>query len=193
MEKFLFFDVETNGLPKNYKADLTEFDNWPRVVQLAFALYDISGALIYETCHMIKPDNWEIPNEEFFIRNNLTTERCQKEGEVIDKVLEKFIAAISDADLLVAHNLNFDHKIISVEMLRKELAAEKKPKFCTMIGTVEYCQMPGKYGLKWPKLEELYMKVFSEPMTNSHDALGDITATAKCFFELYKNDLITIK
>ena len=31
---YLIFDTETTGLPKNWKAPLTDFDNWPRMVQL---------------------------------------------------------------------------------------------------------------------------------------------------------------
>lgn len=37
---YLFFDTETTGLPKEYRARTEDVDNWPRVVQLAWALYD---------------------------------------------------------------------------------------------------------------------------------------------------------
>ena len=32
---FLTFDTETTGLPKIFKADVSDSDNWPRLVQLA--------------------------------------------------------------------------------------------------------------------------------------------------------------
>lgn len=34
-DMFLIFDTETTGLPADYKAPLTNFENWPRLVQLA--------------------------------------------------------------------------------------------------------------------------------------------------------------
>ena len=43
---YLIFDTETTGLPNNWKAPLTDFDNWPRLVQLAWQLHDIKGGLI---------------------------------------------------------------------------------------------------------------------------------------------------
>jgi hypothetical protein len=36
---YLFFDTETTGLPKNYKAPVTDLNNWPRLVQLAWLFY----------------------------------------------------------------------------------------------------------------------------------------------------------
>ncbi len=42
---FLIFDTETTGLPKNYKAPVTDSDNWPRMVQVAWQLHDNSGKL----------------------------------------------------------------------------------------------------------------------------------------------------
>jgi hypothetical protein len=42
---YLFFDTETTGLPKNWKAPVTDLNNWPRLVQLAFLLFDNNGNL----------------------------------------------------------------------------------------------------------------------------------------------------
>ena len=43
---FLIFDTETTGLPRSYSAPLTDFDNWPRMVQVAWQLHDAQGNLI---------------------------------------------------------------------------------------------------------------------------------------------------
>ena len=58
---YLIFDTETTGLPNNWKAPLTDFDNWPRLVQLAWQLHDIKGGLIEKNNLIIKPDNYDIP------------------------------------------------------------------------------------------------------------------------------------
>ena len=37
---YIVFDTETTGLPKKYNAPFTDTDNWPRMVQLAWIVYD---------------------------------------------------------------------------------------------------------------------------------------------------------
>lgn len=37
---YLFFDTETTGLPKSWKAPVTDLNNWPRMIQLAFLPFD---------------------------------------------------------------------------------------------------------------------------------------------------------
>jgi len=55
-----------------------------------------------------------------------------------------------------------------------------------MLKTTSLCKLPNKYGngYKWPKLSELHNFLFNEDFADAHDALGDIRATIKCFFEL---------
>ncbi len=43
---YLIFDTETTGLPKNYKAPVSDSENWPRAVQLSWQLHDHEGTLI---------------------------------------------------------------------------------------------------------------------------------------------------
>ena len=72
---YLFFDTETTGLPRNYKAPLTAFDNWPRMVQIAWMQYDESGSLLSETSYIIKPEGYQIP-EAVSKLHGITTERA---------------------------------------------------------------------------------------------------------------------
>ena len=183
--KYLFFDTETTGLPKNYKASPTELDNWPRVIQIAFALFDDDG-LIMQFEALIKPDNWEIPNQKFWIDNGFSTEQSMANGIDINIALAKFIENLNECDILIAHNLNFDLPIVQSEMIRLDLKADKKPKkFCTMISTTNVCKLPsGRGGYKWPKLEQLHHYLFKSGFDGAHDALSDVMATAKCFFKL---------
>ncbi|MDP2042871.1 MAG: 3'-5' exonuclease, partial [Algoriphagus sp.] len=60
---YLFFDTETTGLPKNYKAEITDLDNWPRLVQLAYLIYSPNGKLEVERNYILKPQNFKIPLE----------------------------------------------------------------------------------------------------------------------------------
>lgn len=193
---YLFFDSETNGKPVNYKAPMSDVDNWPRVAQLAWQLYDKDQLLIIENCEMIFPDGWEIPNEKFFIENNMSTERCIKDGLPIRNVLARFLLDLNQSEFMIAHNFSFDYNIVGAEMIRAGMKADKKLKgICTMTTTTDFCKLQsqyGKAGYKWPKLEELHKKLFDAEMENAHDALYDVSVTAKCFFELLKRGIIKL-
>src|SRR4051812_23905937 len=108
--KFLFFDCETTGLPKDYKASYTDIDNWPRVISLAWLVADDSGNVLQQHHFLIKPDGWLMPTEKFWTDNGFSQEKSEQEGIAIAEVLELFISAKMESDQLVAHNLNFDHR-----------------------------------------------------------------------------------
>ncbi len=185
----LFFDTETNGKPINYKAPMAQVSNWPRVTQLAWSIYDDEGKLLYQRSFLIKPDGWKIPTEQFFIDNNMSTERCEAEGKPMVQVLDTFIDDIDlgSVDLLVAHNMDFDYNVLGAEMIRHQMKANRLLKrFCTMQQTTNICKIPGKYGFKWPTLQELHTFIFREPFVGAHDAMDDVNACSKCFFELRK-------
>lgn len=191
--KFLLFDTETNGLPKDYKASYTEVDNWPRVIQLAWILADENAQVLHEHACLIKPDGWTVPAEKFWIDNGHSTERNQAEGVPMDSVLDLFMEVKHQADVLVAHNLNFDHRIVWAEIIR----SGREPrhgmhKICTMQKSTSYCKIPAKRGYKWPKLEELHQVLFNRGFEGAHDALADIRATKDCFFELVRLGVIEL-
>ncbi len=192
---FLFFDIESSGLPKNYQAPMSDVDNWPRIAQLAWQLYDKDHLLIMEQCEMIYPEGWEIPKEKFFIDNGMSTERCIADGLPIRKVIERLILDLNMSEYIIAHNLAFDKPILGAEMIRLGLSAKKPLKgVCTMNLTTEFCKLPGKFSgkYKWPRLEELYKILFGYEMEGAHDALSDVSATAKVFFECLNRGIIKI-
>ena len=77
---YLFFDTETTGKALNFKAPASDLNNWPRITQLGWQLYDKDEKLISEKGVLIKPDGWVVPKEQFFIDNNMSTERCEEFG-----------------------------------------------------------------------------------------------------------------
>ena len=60
---YLFFDTETTGLPRNWKAPVTDLHNWPRMVQIAWILCDKTGNRIESNDFIIKPENYKIPRD----------------------------------------------------------------------------------------------------------------------------------
>jgi DNA polymerase III epsilon subunit-like protein len=189
--KFLFFDTETNGLPLDYKASYTDVDNWPRVIQLGWALTDDTGNILASRNDLIKPEGWMVPTEAFWIDNGFTQERNEREGIRIIDALNQMHAAKMQADVLVAHNLNFDHRIVWAEFIRNGLTPRSgMAKICTMMKSTSYCKIPAKRGYKWPRLEELHEILFACDFEGAHDAGSDVLATVKCFFELVRIGVI---
>lgn len=182
---YLFFDTETTGFPKNWKAPVTDLNNWPRLVQLAYSLYDSNGNLILSNDFIIKPNGFTIPTSSSNI-HGITTDRAHKEGVPITSALNQFNTHIKEANYLIAHNMSFDEKIIGSELLRNGFndSTKNKNKICTKIESTKFCAIQGPYGYKWPKLSELHHKLFGTDFEDAHDALADVTATAKCFWEL---------
>lgn len=188
---YLFFDTETNGKAGNFNAPITDLDNWPRITQLCWQMYDESGKLIDEQSLLIKPEGWTIPKEKFFIDHNMSTERCEEFGIPLEEALGKLIACMEQSKFLIAHNMQFDINVLGAEFLRKGLKTENKiSKFCTMKESTNICKIRGFKGYKWPTLTELHQFLFNEGFEGAHDALSDVVACAKSFFELKKRGLI---
>lgn len=190
---FLIFDTETTGLPKDYKAPMSEVENWPRVIQLAWALYDNKRNLVAERVDLIQPDGWEMPTGEFWIENGFSQAQSETEGIPIREALLGFLTQIEQTTHLIAHNLSYDHPVLGAECIRAGMTAKNKPKrYCTKEIATEFCAIPGNYGFKWPKLSELHIKLFDEDFEGAHDAMIDVKACAKCYFELEDRGIVKI-
>lgn len=191
---YLFFDVETGGLPKNYKAPITDLDNWPRVVQLAWALFNKDAYMVHCASYIFCYPK-EMPKklvEIHGIDNNMIKQYC-----VPYKAFDRFNGVCNHAQtkFLVAHNIDFDYKIVAAELLRLKLPLNqsKLKQICTMKSATNFCKIPGNYNrYKWPKLVELHKKLFQLDIDSAHNAMYDVFATAKCFFELKKLNVITV-
>ncbi|MEQ8323105.1 MAG: DNA polymerase III subunit alpha [Vicingaceae bacterium] len=190
---YLVFDTETTGLPRNFKAPLTDFDNWPRLVQLAWQLHDEDGSLMEVKNFIVRPEGFTIPFNAEKI-HGISTDRALKQGIPLRKVIEEFAKSVQAADYLVGHNVEFDKMIVGCEFLREtnNNAIEGHKSIDTKDRSTEYCAIPGGKGgkYKWPKLEELHRKLFGEDFGSAHNAAADVEATARCFLELLRIGVI---
>lgn len=188
---YLFFDTETTGIPKNYKAPVSDFKNWPRMVQIAWVIADESGVEISSAEHILKPNGFTIPADAAKV-HGITTEIANERGVEIRGVLDAIVKDIAAATTLIAHNMAFDEKILGAEFLRAGFTnhLEAKPRRCTMQSATDFCRLPGQYGFKWPTLNELHNKLFQESFSGAHRALVDVRACAKCYFELKRLKVI---
>ncbi len=184
---YLFYDTETTGLPRNYNAPLSDSKNWPRMVQIAWLVTDETGDELERYDYIIKPEGFTIPNRATRI-HGISTEKAMNEGILLDSVLYEFAAAIDKVEKLIAHNFDFDAKIVGAEFIRKRIKNQlfEKPFICTMKSTTKFCEIPGPYGYKWPTLSELHQKLFGTEFEEAHNAMVDVNACARCFFQLKK-------
>lgn len=194
---FLIFDTETTGLPRNYNAPVTDSDNWPRMVQIAWQLHDAQGNLLQHDSIIVKPEGYSIPFATIQI-HGITNERAQEEGEDLRGTLQKFVDAVTQTTYLCGHNIEFDINIIGAELHRMgmENAMLSKPFIDTKNDqTTDFCAIPGGKGgkFKWPTLTELHQKLFNKGFDEAHNAAFDVTATAKVFFEIIKRGITKVK
>lgn len=189
---YLFFDTETTGLPKNYNAPSSDLDNWsPRLVQLGWIMQNERKEVLSMGNFIIKPDGFEIPKASSDV-HGITTEKALAEGEDLKKIVYMFLGAARLADVIVGHNISYDMHIMGAEMIRTwgQDYIEKRPTICTMQSSIEFCKIPGKFGFKYPKLQELHKKLFDKEFEDAHNAFADINATAECFWEMKKQGII---
>lgn len=190
--KYIIFDTETTGLPKNYKADVTDTDNWPRIIQFAWSVHDDEGKEIEHRDILVKPDGFEIPEETTKI-HGISQEMAMEKGIPIEDAMKIFTDTLNSVDVLVAHNISFDEMVIGCEYYRlnqKDPMPEKQ-KICTKEASVDYCKIPGRGGrYSWASLDDLYKILFNQTFTNQHNASSDVRACALCFFELKRLGVI---
>ena len=211
--RFLVFDVETTGLLPNSRkggaaVPITEY---PHILQLSFAIYDLSQKQVIRKydAYVDVPDDAVISD---FVANltGITKEKCKREGKPIVEVLEQFYEAYMFCEGLVAHNMDFDEKMILVELERNREAVLAKAPYCFMTfnpmyekvhGIERYCtmkkgtdicnilvesKMPGRPpSKKWPKLNELYGKLFDgETVDGLHNSMIDVLTCLRCYLKM---------
>lgn len=190
----LFFGTESTGLSPEFRPLTADVHNWPRMVQLGYLLYTSDGRLVESGSYIIRPVGYTIPPTGRV--HGIDTERALLEGEELADVLEAFKACMDRAQLLVAHNMEMQEKIVGCEFERvygTDLLAAKR-RYCTMKDpkVIALCKVePFKYGsYKWPQLAELYATLFNQTYVETHDAGTDVQILAKCFFTLVNRKII---
>lgn len=173
---YLLFDTETTGL----------LHEDPHIVQLAALLANAQYETIGEVNLLIKPDGWVVP-EELVKVHGISTERAARYGVPIAAALSVFDGMERQAQVLVAHNINFDHAIINLEYRRLGwMRWRGKRRFCTMLESEGLVAIPSpfRYGYKWPTLIEAHEKFFGEGFANAHNARADLQACLRVFKHL---------
>lgn len=192
---YLIFDTETTGLPKSWAAPISDTDNWPRCIQIAWQLHDEMGNLVEHQDYLINPEGFNIPYDAERI-HGISTELAQQNGIQLKEMLEKFNITLSKAKYIVGQNVGFDVNIMGCEFYRMGIDSQmsKMPILdtCTEV-TASLLKLPGGRGGKYklPTLTELHQYLFNEPFAEAHNATADVEATTRCFLELIRTEVFT--
>ena len=191
---FLIFDTETTGLPKRWDAPLSDSDNWPRCVQIAWQVHDSNGQCLSHEDFLIKPQGFKIPYDSEKI-HGISTELADKDGTSLEEVLLKFKSVLKDCKFICGHNVKFDLNILAAEFYRVESNNPIKgfPVIDTCTEeTATFCSIPGGRGgrYKLPTLSELHKSLFNSEFNEAHNATADVEATSRCLFELFRLKII---
>ena len=194
---YLIFDTETTGLPKSWNAPITDTNNWPRCVQIAWQLHDSMGKIIEHQDFLINPDGFNIPYDAEKV-HGISTELAQAEGIPLTEMLLRFNEVLAKSKFIVGQNLKFDLNILGCEFVRAglETPMQSMPVLdtCTEV-TAALLKLSGGKGGKYklPTLTELHQYLFNKPFAEAHNATADVEATARCFFELIRTEVFTKK
>lgn len=191
--QYLFFDTETTGLPYDDSISAeVDHRNWPRLIQLSWIMTDGKGVTTKEMNKIVYPEGFSIPSDATEI-HGITTDFACYWGERLERVLHVFNKSLRKADYIICHNAWFDINVVYGEMIRKNIKTPllDKKSYCTMQSGTDLCAIGWRiFGYKWPTLQELHTHLFKRGFTGAHDAMTDVRALVRCFWEMRKNGKI---
>ncbi len=178
----LFFDTETSDMIDRRRGP---GPGQPHVVQLAALL--VEEGTETPLCTLIRPEGWTVsPGAERV--HGISTRQALAGGVPIRQAIEQFHELASRAEVLVAHNIEFDRLMVLSEYARLNLAHpfRGKREFCTMKAATDIMRLPGPYGYKWPTLQEAYRFFTGKDLKSAHNALADVRACRAVYEALTK-------
>ena len=210
----LVFDSETTGLPKSKIINKDVLHLWPYIVQFSYIIFDTElKTLVKMKDYILRVPDFITISEEVSRIHGITNDISLSKGVNIVDVLNEFFADFSSVDYIVGHNVSFDLNMIRAELNRLIVNANNNEElsefqmhlttinaskniYCTMKESIDLCaiQAKDKFGRsynKFPKLIELYQKLFSITPNNLHNSLNDVIVCLRCFMKLkYDNDIV---
>jgi DNA polymerase-3 subunit epsilon len=194
----LFFDTETTGLKSKQNPGFN-----PALVQLGAILQDTESGTILAEVNLIaqQVDNKPIPIEASNI-HGITDDMAEKYGSPLKLVDMVFANLIAKADVIVAHNIDYDLDVVHDNMPFSQERIVNKKHFCTMDKNVYKVKAPltmkqrayytskgekPDKPYKSPSLSETYKHYFHTTFDGAHDAMNDIRACRDVYFEMHKS------
>lgn len=191
--KIFVFDTETTGFVN--KKD-TSLEAQPRIIQFSWILWELKDWKFIEEKRIDKLINPRIPIPYWSSQVNHIYDIDVKESPYIEDLIEEIMYFINTPDVIVWHNIEYDEEVLKIELRRLWLEYMYRPKQikCTMKESVDFCMIEWNWNrYKYPKLWELYKKLFDEYFLWAHNAIVDVEATLRCFIKLVNDWIIKIE
>ena len=167
----LVFDTETTGL---IDKQLIREQHQPRMIEFFGNVVNARGDITRELEFFADPG---IPIPPIITKITGINFQTLKNAKPFSDHADELIELIESCDMVVAHNMSYDHMIIELELRRIEMQVE----WPTMICTVESTEWFKGYRLN---LQDLHEYLFGEVFENAHRARNDVNALTRCFIEL---------
>jgi DNA polymerase-3 subunit epsilon len=188
----LFFDTETTGIKTKENPD---FD--PGLVQLGAILQETQSRRVLAEVNLICGQYWHNEMQPGALKTHgISPEMTEKYGVEPALVDILFSQIISMADILVAHNLDYDLEIVNHNMPLSRQAIDKQQMFCTMDQNVMTIRKPKKDGhdyygkpeqpYAYNSLLDTFRHYFGTEFEGAHDAMADVRACRDIFFKMHE-------
>ena len=187
--KICVWDTETTGFATKW----WELSTQPYIIQFAALVVDYEDGNYTEVSRhdiLIKP---YISIPFWASQVNGIYDRDVANREHMSAYIEEILKVLNSADIVAGHNIEYDENILSYELERLGRKGDYAPHatLCTMRGSTDYCNLPGRgFSAKPPKLSELHKHLFGEWFDGAHNAMVDVEATMRCLIELLNRKVI---
>lgn len=196
--RLLLLDTETNGLPRNRYAPISLAGNWPAILQLSWAIYELApdGRSLHagekrDIGLALDPSvAWDAGAAAI----HGISEAEARRGTAPLRAFTELAGALRRVNVVVAHNLSFDKPVIRAAAWAvglKDLwpGPAEIQEFCTMEATRGILRIPlpsaptsGRF--KAPRLNELYTWLYGHVYDMSgavlHTAASDTHCLEQC-------------
>lgn len=159
--KIFVFDTETTGFVEREGP----LEVQPYIVQFSGILLEVDSVNktlqeIDRIDNLVKPPI-SIPFSASQVHGIYDKDVAEKPS--ISEQMDIFLQYLNSADIIIGHNIEYDEMVVNYELERLGRKGDYHPQktLCTMKRTVDFCAIPGRgVGYKFPKLNELYKKLF---------------------------------
>lgn len=207
--RILIFDTETTGLPQGRNPSIMDSALWPHIVQLSYIVYDTELSQVI----CITDDIIDIPENvvisDFCVAlHGITNLISKTKGIPISAAIQPFLQEFEKAELVIAHNMEFDLNMLGAELVRLKTSVQNSKieskrwydkigmlidstkLYCTMQSSLELCNIKAVYKttkkeyVKFPSLSELHTHLFGYIPANLHNSLHDSVVCLRCFYKM---------
>lgn len=175
-------DFETTGL---LNVTSTDPNDQPRIIEIGAIRSD--GARISQ---FIQP---EISIDEKITQITGITNANLIGQPTFYEFFPEFAEFMCGAKTWVGFNNSFDMQVLGWCLTRYDLQYKFPWPYVhidVMKASKDFVNIAGKSDVKYPKLSELYAKLFNESFSGAHRAINDCEATLRCFQELINKGII---